>query len=345
MRILIYLGTGGVGKTSVSAATALQHARRGIKSLVLTTDPARRLRTALQMQGHLQEQVKLDPPAAGELWAEMLDVRGTLDEAVRMNTAPDLAERILKHPIYASIGSSLAGMQELMAIERLYQLMARGFDDIVIDTAPSRHALEFLDKPASFASLADSHWVRLVGRTYRFVEKTGMLSLGGKTIDLYKRVETILGATMVQQVLDFYSLFLSNAEGYAKRAEETLKLLRDPAVTEFRVVTTPQKAVRDADYFQKELSDRGYSAGAIYVNRVWQADPGPETFDGLAGDLMSWYQAIGATQLAAIEDLKRAQQGRVVVLPELARDVEGLDALERIAGRLDTVAASSPGGH
>src|SRR5262249_17101059 len=222
MRILIYLGTGGVGKTSVSAATALHHARRGLKSLVLTTDPARRLRTALQMQeGMLQEQVRLDPPASGELWAEMLDVRGTLDEAVRLNTEADLGERILKHPIYASIASSLAGMQELMAIERIHQLIARGFEDIVVDTAPSRHALEFLDKPASFASLADSHWVRLVGRTYRFVEKTGMLSLGGKTIDLYKRVESILGQTMVQQVLDFYALFLSVAEGYAKRADET----------------------------------------------------------------------------------------------------------------------------
>src|SRR5262249_16240798 len=106
MRILIYLGTGGVGKTSVSAATALHHARRGLKSLVLTTEAAGRLRTALQMQeGMLQEQVRLDPPASGELWAEMLDVRGTLDEAVRLNTEADLGERILKHPIYASIAS------------------------------------------------------------------------------------------------------------------------------------------------------------------------------------------------------------------------------------------------
>ena len=335
MRILIYLGTGGVGKTSVSAATGLKHARGGTKSLVLTTDPARRLRTALRMhEGSLQERVALDPPATGELWAEMLDVRGTLDEAVRLHSSPDLAERILKHPIYATIGSSLAGMQELMAIARLNQLMVRGFDDIIIDTAPSRHALEFLDKPASFANLAESHWVRLVGRTYRFVEKTGMLSLGQKTVDLYKRVESILGANMVQQVLDFYSLFLSNAEGYAHRAEETLKLLRDPSVTEFRVVTTPQKALRDAAYFQKELSARNLSPKAFYVNRTWQADPGPEKFDGLAGELLSWYSGIRSTHLAAVEELKRVYQGRVAVLPELARDVEGLEALELMAERL-----------
>src|SRR6185436_4963142 len=101
-----------------------------------------------------------------------------------------------------------------------------------------------------------------------------------------------------------YSLFLSNAEGYAHRADETLKLLKDPAITEFRVVTTPQKALRDAEHFQKELSERGYAAGGIYVNRVWQADPGTEKFDGLAGELMSWYQAIEATQMAAVEELK-----------------------------------------
>jgi anion-transporting ArsA/GET3 family ATPase len=335
MRILIYLGTGGVGKTSVSAATALLHARQGLKSLVITTDPARRLRTALRMhEGNLTEKVELDPAAKGELWAEMLDVRATLDEAVHTNSPPDVAERILAHPIYATIGSSLAGMQELMAIERLHQLMKRGYEDIVIDTAPSRHALEFLDKPASFTDLADSHWVRLVGRTYKLVERTGMLSLGHKTVDLYKRVENILGANMVQQVLDFYSLFLSNAEGYARRAEKTLKLLRDPAVTEFRVVTTPQKAVRDAAYFQKELSARSISPGAFYVNRVWQAQPGVERPDGLAGELLEWYDSIRTSHQKAIDELKKTYQGRVTVLPELARDVEGLEALELIARKL-----------
>jgi anion-transporting ArsA/GET3 family ATPase len=335
MRILIYLGTGGVGKTSVSAATALSHARQGKKSLVITTDPARRLRTALRLhEGNLTEKVELDPPAAGELWAEMLDVRATLDEAVRTNSPADVAERILAHPIYATIGSSLAGMQELMAVERLNQLMVRGYQDIVIDTAPSRHALEFLDKPASFADLADSHWVRLVGRTYKFVEKTGMLSLGHKTVDLYKRVENILGANMVQQVLDFYSLFLSNAEGYARRAEKTLKLLRDPGVTEFRVVTTPQKALRDAAYFQKELGARGISPASFIVNRVWQAEPGTERLEGLAGDVLAWYESIRSSHLKAIGELKTAYRGRVAILPELARDVEGLGALEMIADKL-----------
>src|SRR6185436_10224680 len=194
MKIIVYLGTGGVGKTSVAAATSLAEARDSGKSLVLTIDPALRLRTALNLTAGLTEQsVPLDPPARGELWAALLDVRATLDEAVRLHGKADTADRILNHPIYATIADSLVGMQELMAVERIDQLARRGFEHIVVDTAPSRHALEFLEKPMAFSELAGSGWVKLVGRTYKFVSGTGMLSLGRKTIDLYARAEAILG--------------------------------------------------------------------------------------------------------------------------------------------------------
>jgi anion-transporting ArsA/GET3 family ATPase len=335
MRIIVYLGTGGVGKTSVAAATALALARSGTKSLVLTIDPARRLRTALRLhEGSLGEKISLTPPASGELWAELLDVRATLDEAVRLHSTADLAKRILEHPIYAAIASSLAGMQELMALERVYQLMDRGFENIVIDTAPSRHALEFLDKPAFFAALADSHWVKLVGRTYRIVEATGMLSLGRKTVDLYARVEAILGASLVRQVLDFYALFVSNAEGYAHRAQRTIALLRDPAMTEFRVVTLPQKALRDVRYFDAQLTDRKFSVGTFYVNRVWAPDAGGLKLEGLAQAVLSWYNSIHASHQEVIGQLREEYRDRVRCLSELARDVDGMDALELIARQL-----------
>jgi len=342
MRILVFVGTGGVGKTSVAAATALKEALAGRKCLVLTIDPARRLQTALRLQGAGPERVPLDAPAGGELWAEMLDVRATLTEAVRLNSKPDLAERILKHPIFEAIANSLSGMQELMAIERIDQLMRRGFEYIVVDTAPSRHALEFLEKPEYFARLAGSHWVKLVGRTYRFVESTGMLSLGRKTVDVYARVEEILGASLVRQVLDFYSLFVGNAEGYAKRAEHTLALLRDSSISDFRVVTTPQKALRDAQYFSKELTDRRFQLGAYYVNRVWEMAPaavrgagnegtGPA---GIIGELMDWYVGIRESQMDTIAQLKRSTDAPVHALPELPQDVDGLDTLRPLAERL-----------
>jgi anion-transporting ArsA/GET3 family ATPase len=335
MKIIVYLGTGGVGKTSVAAATALAQARAGLKSLVLTIDPALRLRTALHLKdGVLEQTVPLDPPAQGELWAALLDVRATLDEAVRLYGKSDTAERILNHPIYATIADSLVGMMELMAVERIDQLSRRGFEHIIVDTAPSRHALEFLDKPMFFADLAESGWVKLVGRTYQFVAKTGMMTLGRKTIDLYARAESILGANLVRQVLDFYSLFLSIAEGYAERAQKTVARLKDPAVTEFRVVTTPQKAMRDAQFFHEALSSRNFPIGALYVNRVWGLEPGVEYQQGLERQLMDWYASVRASHVAAVAEVRAAYGASIpyiASLPELEHDADGLHALERIS--------------
>lgn len=335
MRLIVYLGTGGVGKTSVAAATALKLAREGQKALVLTIDPALRLRTALRLKaGVLEQQVPLDPAATGELWAALLDVRATLDEAVRLYAKSDLVTPILLHPIYQTVADSLAGMQELMAIERIDQLHRRGFDHIVVDTAPSRHALEFLDKPQYFADLVGSSWVRLVGRTYKFVERSGMASLGRKTIDLYARVESILGTKLVKQVLDFYSIFVATAEGYGERARKTVAMLKNPAVTEFRIVSTPQKALRDARFFSDALKARQFRAGVMYVNRVWPDGSASGPVSGLAVDLMDWYRAVTRSHQEAAARLNAEFAGvfpSIVQLPELDRDVDGLDALERIA--------------
>lgn len=338
MKIIVYLGTGGVGKTSVAAATALREARAGAKSLVLTIDPALRLRTALHLKdGVLEQKAPLDPPASGELWAALLDVRATLDEAVRLYGNPSTADRILNHPIYATIADSLAGMQELMAVERIDQLAQRGFEHIVVDTAPSRHALEFLDKPVFFSDLTSSGWVKLVGRTYKFVAGSGMMSLGRKTIDLYARAEAILGATLVRQVLDFYSLFISIAEGYSERAQKTVALLKDPAVTEFRVVTTPQKALRDAGFFTRALAERNFHVTSLYVNRMWDVEPAVEPSEGLERRVMEWYKSVRVSHLAALKEVKAAYRSSIPhigPLPELEQDVDGLRALERIATSL-----------
>ena len=338
MKIVVYLGTGGVGKTSVAAATALAHARAGGKARVLTIDPALRLRTALHLDdGALEQRVPLDPPGSGELWAALLNVRATLDEAVRLYGKRDTADRILNHPVYATVADSLVGMQELMAIERIDQLAKQGFDYIVVDTAPSRHAFEFLDKPVQFADLVGSGWVKLVGRTYKFVAASGMMTLSRKALDIYARVEAILGAKLVGQVLDFYSLFVSIAEGYADRAGRTMALLRDPAVTEFRVVTAPRKALRDARFFHSALKSRKYQVGALYVNRMWDLEPSAEPAEGLARGVIEWYGAVQGSHRKAL-DAVRAEFGasipRIQPLPELAYDADGLPALEQIARRM-----------
>lgn len=338
MKIIVYVGTGGVGKTTVAAATALRMARDGAKTLVLTTDPARRLRQALNIADSTAEQlVSLDPPATGQLWGALLDVRATLDEAVRLYSEPDKARRILDHPIYATIADSLAGMQELMAVERLDQLRRRGYENIVIDTAPSRHALEFLDKPIFFAGFAGSGWVKLVGRTYKIAANLPLAALGRKTLEVYSSVEKILGATLVRQILDFYSIFVSIAEGYAERARKTVALLKDPGVTEFRLVTTPQKAVRDAGYFVGELEQRSFPVGAVCINRVWDLEPPEASLEGIEARVAAWYAAVRATHAAAIAGVRARHGSRLrslLELPELERDIDGIAALERIASLL-----------
>lgn len=335
MRIIVYLGTGGVGKTSVAAATAMAVARTGSRAMVITTDPALRLRTALGLtEGLTEQRVPLHDPAAGELWAALLDVRATLDEAVRLYAKPENTQRILTHSIYNTIANSLAGMQELMAIERIDQLRLRGFDHIIVDTAPSRHAFEILDKPALFADFSSSRKVKLVGRTYKFAAGLGLGLIGKMAFDIYSRAESILGVNLVRQILDFYSIFYPIAEGYARRAEKTVAMLHDPAVTEFRVVTTPQKALRDAAFFTEALGERKFSVGTFCVNRAW-LHPFPDKMpEGLAGEVLRWYKSVSDSHREAVWKL-REQYGSLVrdiqVFSELERDVDGLAALERLA--------------
>lgn len=338
MKIICYLGTGGVGKTSVAAATALAVARTGQRSMVITTDPSLRLRTALGLSGDTTEQrVPLDDPQSGELWASLLNVRATLDEAVRLYAKPSTSDQILNHSIYATIASSLAGMQELMAVERIDQLIKKGFEHIVIDTAPSRHALEILDKPELFASISNSRSVKFVGRTYQMAQGLGLTAIGKGAVEIVSRVESILGVHLVQQVLDFYSLFYPIAEGYSRRAEKTVAMLRDPGVTEFRVVTTPQKALRDAAFFTEALNARKFRIGAFCVNRAW-LHPFPDSVpNGLAGEVLDWYKSVSDAHREEIWRLKEAYAGQareVQVFSELEHDVDGVKALELLADQM-----------
>jgi anion-transporting ArsA/GET3 family ATPase len=334
MKIAVCVGTGGVGKTSVAAAMAVAEAHAGNNCLVLTTDPALRLRTALGLKDGLLEQRVPLPGAKGELWAALMDVNATLDDAVRIHAKPGNIDKILNHPIYRSIAGSLAGMQELMSVERIDQLMRRGFDNIVVDTAPSRHALDTFDKPVLFADFSDSGKVRFVSRTYKFVESLGLTTIGRNALEVYSRAESVLGANMVRQILDFYSLFYPIAEGYSERARKTVSLLRDPAITRFRVVTIPAKAVRDASFFLEELQKRKFPTGMICVNRMW-SQPTPDTAPaGLPTELLDWYRSVSQSHEAAVAKLKE-KFGRDVqeirVLRELDRDVEGVESLNRLA--------------
>jgi anion-transporting ArsA/GET3 family ATPase len=349
MRIRIFVGTGGVGKTSVAAASALKVALGGNKCLVLTIDPALRLRTALNLDpGGLEQKVDLTSlSAGGALWAGLLDAGATLDRAVHLYGEPEQAETVLKHPVYHSLRQSMAGLQELMAIERIDQAMADGFEDLFIDTAPSRHAFEFLDKPEFFAELVSIPLLRFVGRTYKWFEGSMLSRLGRKSVELYTKVEELLGANLVRQVLDFYSVFRTIAEGYADRARRTSLLLHDPKITSFTIVTTPFKALRDADYFLGELDRRRFSVGTLIVNRLWPEVATQMDTDstGQAGSLVAWYQSVSEAHRRTWDKISGEFTSRLpnmLALPELSRDVDGLPALEQIARQLGALDQNRP---
>jgi anion-transporting ArsA/GET3 family ATPase len=342
MPIQIFVGTGGVGKTSVAAAAALQASLDGHKSLVLTIDPALRLRTALGMSSSgLEQKVPLDrPEQTGELWAALLNVRQSLDRAVLREAKPNEAKAILEHPLYQVLATSLAGMQELMAIERIHQALGDGFEHIFIDTAPSRHALEFLDKPEFFAHLLSFPIVKLVGRTYNWWIRTQLWRLNRLAVQLYSRVEEILGETLVHQVLEFFSIFRKIAQGYADRAEQTLRLLHDPTITSFTIVTTPFKARRDGEYFWNELTKRNFSVRGMVVNRLWPLLPAelPADSSHQIQELVQWYGAVSGSHQKIWKEVSEVFSGRIpklILLEELPRDVDGVPALCEIATKLE----------
>lgn len=341
MPIQIFVGTGGVGKTSVAAATALQCALAGQKSLVLTIDPALRLRTALELHSSgLEQKITLDPaPEQGELWAALLNVRASLERAVLRESPPEEAQAILEHPLFQVLATSLAGMQELMAIERIHQALADGFESVIIDTAPSRHALEFLDKPEFFAHLLSFPVVKLVGRTYNWWIRTQFWKLNRLAVQLYTRVEEILGERLVHQVLEFFAIFRKVAQNYADRAEETLRLLRDPKTTSFIIVTTPFKARRDGEYFAAELGKRRFYVDGMVVNRLWPryAAIVPHGAPPQIHKLVSWYEEVAGAHQKVWDEVAHDFAGkipRVVRLDELPRDIDGIAALYEIAAKL-----------
>jgi anion-transporting ArsA/GET3 family ATPase len=185
-----------------------------------------------------------------------------------------------------------------------------------------------------FADFSSSTKVKIVGRTYRFAAGLGLGLIGKTALDVYSRAEAILGVNLVRQILDFYSIFYPIAEGYARRAEKTVAMLHDPAISEFRVVTTPQKALRDAAFFTEALAERQFSVGTFCVNRAW-LHPFPDTLPGgLAGEVLNWYRSVSDSHREAVWKL-REQYGSVVrdiqIFSELERDVDGLNALERLA--------------
>ena len=278
-RIIVCCGSGGVGKTTTAAALGLRAAERGRHVVVLTVDPARRLAQSMGLSS-LDNTPRPVPgaeaeAAGGSLHAMMLDMKRTFDEIVEGHSDPDRAEQILANPFYQSLSSSFAGTQEYMAMEKLGQLRrADEWDLIVVDTPPSRSALDFLDAPQRLGRFLDGRLIRILtaptkagGRAYLKFVTAGFTMVTSV-------ITKVIGAQMLRDVQTFVAAFDTMFGGFRERAEDTYRLLQAPG-TAFLVIATPEPdALREASYFVDRLSSDQMPLAGLVVNRVHRS-PAP----------------------------------------------------------------------
>jgi anion-transporting ArsA/GET3 family ATPase len=274
VRIVVCCGSGGVGKTTTAAALALRAAEvHGRRTVVLTIDPARRLAQSLGLTelDNTPRQVKgIDVEASGgELHAMMLDMKRTFDDVVLAHSDPAKAAEIFANPFYQAMSSTFAGTQEYMAMEKLGQLHARGeWDLIVVDTPPSRSALDFLDAPARLSRFLDGRMLRLLLAPARSGGRS-MFSLVTASFGVFSRaVQKVLGAQLLTDLSGFVAALDSMFGGFRQRAEQTYRILQ-ARETAFLLVATPEPdAVREAAYFAGRLGEERMPLAGLVLNRV-----------------------------------------------------------------------------
>ncbi|MCW2543023.1 MAG: Anion-transporting ATPase [Frankiales bacterium] len=267
-QIIVCCGSGGVGKTTTAAALALRAAERGRKTVVLTIDPAKRLAQAMGLS-ELDNTPRHVKGIDGDLDAMMLDMKRTFDEIVETHAEPAKAAQILDNPFYQALSSSFAGTQEYMAMEKLGQLKAtRIYDLIVVDTPPSRSALDFLDAPERLTTFLDGRLVKVLlapakagGKAYLKVVTVGFNVFTGA-------ITRIIGASVLQDLSQFVAALETMFGGFRERAQATYDLLKDPG-TSFVVVAAPERdALREASYFVERLAAEQMPLAGLVVNRV-----------------------------------------------------------------------------
>ncbi|MFD0261728.1 ArsA family ATPase [Kitasatospora indigofera] len=269
-RIVVCCGSGGVGKTTTAAAIGLRAAERGRKVVVLTIDPARRLAQSMGLtELDNTPRVVKGVSGEGELQAMMLDMKRTFDEVVLAHSEPERAKAIMENPFYQSLSAGFAGTQEYMAMEKLGQLRdAHEWDLIVVDTPPSRSALDFLDAPNRLGSFLDGKVIRLLAAPAKVGGRSAMKFLNVGMGLLTGTLGKIFGAQLLTDVQTFVSATDTMFGGFRERADRTYQLLKAPG-TAFLVVAAPERdALREAAYFVDRLeADRMPLAGLV-LNRV-----------------------------------------------------------------------------
>ena len=336
--LTVVVGGGGVGKTTLAAALALASARRGDHTLVMTFDPSLRLKDALGVgEAARDEPVRVAAPGPGELEAALLDARRTFDRLVR-TYAPDpaAAERIFANRFYRNLAGTLAGILEYMAMERLFEMRALGrYDRIILDTPPTRQALDFLQAPDRLMHLVDSRAIRFAMDPWWDGAGERSLAFRLAAQGALELSDRLIGRRFLLEVVDFIRAFAPLFEGFRSRAAEVRSLLRAPE-TRFLLVAGPgPERVPDAMFFLRRLQEAGHRLGPILVNQV-HPDPG-RARGGAGVDLLRHLARRDQRGLALLRSL--FPEGHPILPVALEPAPPGdLAALGRLAGRLEAAA-------
>jgi anion-transporting ArsA/GET3 family ATPase len=341
-RIVVSCGSGGVGKTTISAALALEGARIGRRSCVVTIDPARRLADSLGLESLGNTANRVPGPWSGELWALQLDPKTTFDDLVRRYAdTPEQADGIMRNRIYRNLTEALSGTQEYMAMEKLYELAEEDrFDLIVVDTPPSRNALDFLEAP--------NRLTRFLGhRLFQFLLLPTRASLRAFSVAsqaLLKTISKVAGAEIVNDAVAFFQAFAGMEEGFRLRARRVRDLLEDDS-TSFVLVSAPRlDTVTEAGWFAGRLEESGLAVDALVVNRVhpvfWkkvdelpEVEPGTD-FANLVENLRSICEINSRERATIAELVEQVAPAPVVRVPLLDADVHDLAGLSSVADAL-----------
>ena len=332
--LTVVVGAGGVGKTTLAAALALESARRGHATLVMTFDPSLRLKDALRVGDEAKDrEVEVAAGTRGRLFASLLDARSTFDRLVR-RYAPDerSATRILNNRLYSHLRGTLAGVLEYMAVERLFEVAGEGrYDRVVLDTPPTRQAIDFLEAPDRIVGFLDSGALRIALRPWfaedghlRVVKRFGIV---GRSVEGF--FDRIVGLGLLRDMAEFFLAFGPLYDGFRERAEKVRALLRSPQ-TAFLLVTRPEEErVPETLFFARRLVEADHRLGAVIVNMRHPEAPVAPGRRATEGErLLAW---LGERDTRGVETLQRLLPSHRVIdlplLPDEPSDLETLDAL------------------
>ena len=344
--VIVCCGSGGVGKTTSAAVIALEAAQLGRRAVVVTIDPAKRLADALGLENLSNTPREIAGPWSGSLSALMLDTEGTFNGLVsKYAGSPDQAEKILGNRFYRNIAGALSGTQEYMASEKLFELAndAR-FDLVVVDTPPSRNALDFLEAPGRLARFLEHRLYRLVTAPTRGIVRA--VNVAAQTF--LRGVAKAVGGDVIADALAFFAAFDGMEQGFTDRARMVEALLRD-GETSFVLVASPKRdTVEEATFFAKKLADHDIAVRAVIVNRIHPllGSPSPEAdreraeqFAGSAlGDLyrcLSELELVAKAERSHLGDLAdRVAPAPMIEIPYLPFEVHDLETLSALADHL-----------